>query len=199
MTAVSLRYPLGMISWRWRSNDPRLVLLVMGGLFALGGGVMLMVHVQERTRLSTAQRTWQQTQAFITRSQVRSVSDRHGVMYQPDVTYVYQSGGRNYQGIALDPLSDNNYRTSSFNAVQRSLQPYQEGTTVPLYFDPQDPGQSALSLTRSTPPLFLWIGATFLLFGLSGLLIGARWRTKRRQIVTKPGYQDAKGSPGPRD
>lgn len=163
-----------MAFWHWQSHNLRLVLLVIGGLFALLGGLLVVIHIQQNARLATMQRTWQQTQAVITRSQVHSVWDRNMVMYQPDVTYVYRHGGRTYQGDALEPFS-NNYRTSSSSSVRRRLIPYQEGMTVPLYFDPQDPGQSALSLTRSSPPLFLWIGAPFFLLGLGGLLTGARW------------------------
>lgn len=182
-----LRYPeegKPMISMNWRSNDPRLVLLILGSVFSLVGSILLGIQVWQSSRTGRMQQTWQQTQAVITESQVRKVWDEDGVMYQPDVSYHYQVDGRTYQGVALEPFS-NNYRTSNFASVQRSLLPYQKGTRVPVYFDPGEPGNSALSLRNGNPPVLLWIGLPFFLMGLGFLVAGLRWKGTQPALTTE--------------
>lgn len=172
-----------MISRRWngqrQTKTPLLILLLLGSVFALLGGIFTAIDVSQMLRVRGMQQHWLQTQAVMDQVQMAKIRGSQGVLYQPEVTYHYWVAGREYQGVSLEPFS-NNESTSNFGSVQQKLRPYQVGHKVAVYYDPANPSDSALSLSRK-PSLFLWIGVPFFLIGL-GFLAGAwLWFVRVRQ------------------
>ena len=142
---------------------------------------------------SDATTWWSVTQGVITVSQVERV--KPGVphskpTYYANIQYRYNIGGIEYQGdlkqLGADAIPAAKYAADLVNQ-------YPKGTTVTIYYDPNQPQASALK--RGVPASVIWMlvfaGAFFIFFGLffrKGVLymtefLNEHWRSKRYKNV----------------
>ncbi len=116
---------------------------------------------------------WAQTTGKITRSDAiaeeRSVvGEALQVVNLPAVRYSYEVDGKPYTGdrISLDDIGDDDPRTTDI------LQRYRPGTSVTVYYRPDQPENSVLECEPVTPPATphsaLWVSAPYL-----GLMLAA--------------------------
>ena len=86
--------------------------------------------------------TWPSTRAQITRSEMRAEHHRHSgevtqVRNLPDVEYEFTLGDQVIKGNA------HRRRRDSRRSVEATLDHYRVGTTVPVYYDPEEPRERA--------------------------------------------------------
>lgn len=115
--------------------------------------------------------SWQETTGVIIASSVGSNAVRSGPrLYSVDVKYAYKVNDTPYIGDSLS-LDDPDSETEAY--AQEQLQFYPAKTEVKVFYDPEQPTNSTLQISKSLfSHLFLAI------FGGIMLLLGLKFRSK---------------------
>jgi hypothetical protein len=156
-------------------TDSNLALQISGlicmGIFILiflgGGGYMIYRSIQDRKK-ARASLTWPSVQGRVIESRVvesRS-TDSDGdttTTYRPYIKYEYQVIGTTFTSdkLAVGPaVSTSNYRKSEEKVNRMPV-----GSTVTVYYNPDDPTDAVLE-QRSNAKLLLILGIIFAVIGL---------------------------------
>jgi hypothetical protein len=123
--------------------------------------------------------TRQMVTGQIVASTYHSVSHRTGTSFIPDITYTYQVNGVQYRSTKITfELRD----YSSQAHVERFIQYYAVGRSVPVYYDPADPHLASLerfSKGNFVPIVILFLVSLFF-FVISGTAVIALQRAQKR-------------------
>lgn len=147
----------------------------MGIIFAIIGAAVFFLFALPPLQYSIASKTWPSVPGTITRSEV-DVWKRDGkTHYEPDIAYSYTVDGKKYSSAKItvgDAPLDNNV-----SAAKRLQAEYPVGTEVPVYYDPELPGSSALEPgTKAGDYMLAGFAAIFFLVGLFALNRGIKAR-----------------------
>jgi hypothetical protein len=123
-------------------------------------------------RRSQAARGWVQTSGRVIRSGVRETavhvrrrtstsSYRQATRYEPEVVYEYQAPGGIYRGDRLQ--LGYSVAASEVDVAQRQADRYPINAGVTVYYQPDNPAESALSLTAGRGPWVMWGTALIML------------------------------------
>lgn len=148
-----------------------LIKLFVSIVFFAGGLTAYLYITKPMADEARASETWLSVEGEVIRSEINSYRNSEGKeMYSPDVAYIYQLNGKDYSGSKISDLS---YSTSSEGEVRKKLAKYAKGSTVAVYYDPEDPYNSTLkpgigfvaNLLYHLPLAFCAV-SVLLLFGL---------------------------------
>ncbi len=118
---------------------------------------------------SVASYNWQQTECKILRSYVQVTVEpdrRSRNSMTPTVEYEYQFEGKDYRGSCI---RFGQIGTSDRARAEKVLEPFVEGTSVPLYVNAGKPSESTLIPGTYWGSLFLLVAG--IVFGLAGYSI----------------------------
>ena len=125
--------------------------------------VTIMIGGQLLADLGTGD--WPETEGVVTSSEVyTSESSEGGTTYCLDISYEYTVDNVNYTGYRVSYSSEDSCDSWSQNADDD----YPEGKTIPVYYDPSDPGESVLETGFAGVDFFL---CCFFIFPLIGLVM----------------------------
>jgi hypothetical protein len=140
-------------------------------LFALAIPGAIAAKIVWKTREVQRAALWPSAQGRIVCSQMRAVRRRRtgeatAAGNMPYIEYVYSAGGVEYRGhrIGIGDIS-----TDSPQA-QAALDCYPEGRTVPVYYNPADPGEAVLDRSAPASPAAMYgLAAGVVLTGLAAV------------------------------
>ncbi|SNS43397.1 Protein of unknown function [Sphingomonas laterariae] len=146
---------------------PKILFFCVGLLIAGSAGG---VYGYGLYRYAVAESAWEETDGRILASEYsehvsEDTDGSSSTSYRAHVRYLYAVGGREYRGRAIwlyyhIPIDDR------FDA-QDLVEAFAAGRTVPVYYDPADPGDAVLIVE---PPSLWWLAGVA--FGLPFLLVG---------------------------
>ena len=84
-------------------------------------------------------------------------------VYQPKVKYSYELGGRKYINNVIKPCG--NLAISIPGRAQETIQQYQKGDEVMVFYNPDKPRESCLEQTEEVSLFYIGIGVVFVMFG----------------------------------
>jgi hypothetical protein len=139
-----------------------------GLIFQLLGSLPFLVLVWIMVRQLRA-RNWEQTNGLVMESYVRKDADMND---EPYVRYRYKVGGKIYE-------NDKIYLTGSIATipgyrVSRLVSQAKPGSVVAVYYDPDNPAESALELRLPG-----WVYALLVIAGVVFIVFGAYFRQMR--------------------
>jgi hypothetical protein len=152
-------------------------------LFIVPGLAMAFVGLRH-VAVGRASPEWPSTSGVVQRSSIEQRRSRRSITYHPIVSYRYQLGGTAYIGHQI------RYSSTSYNdaqGAQEHADRYAEGSTIQVHYSPGDPSESVLEPGLAGNALGnAWIlpafGGLFLVFGVSGLIQGWRFRAWMRHV-----------------
>jgi len=165
---------------------------VVIALFTYGAWLMFTGEVRDIVR-GFASKSWPSTQGVVLSSRISSHPGSHASWF-PVVTFQYTVDDRAFEGdvIAFHSLSGPRVGGNNRADVQEMADSYAAGTTVEVYYDPQDPAVSVLqpgaSYTNIFGPVFSLI---VLVIGVSILRLFKRSKSDRRLAEVWIGKQRA--------
>jgi len=141
-------------------------------LSALIGGTILMGWLWLRSEGDTG--TWPAVKGVVLESVVVVEHDDDGKFYQPAVRYVYEVGGKRFEGSHIRWGAPEHHR--KYTGARGTLDNYRPGRTIEVHYDPGRPHIAVLRpdrLTSLRPVLVIGIAAvTYVLFIVSPLFVG---------------------------
>lgn len=165
---------------RWGGVGP-LLCAGLGGLLTGVALLWLAIHWFSAPGWATAEGRIVQagvTSGSYTVSRANGRGTRQETRYRADISYRYTVGGRDYTGQGIGDGVDWNYW--SYESAAAAVAPYNQAV-VTVYYDPSDPGRSALDTSVfGIVPLILG-GAGLPLLGL-GLWLRRARRAKAGDI-----------------
>ena len=84
-------------------------------------------------------------------------------VYQPKVKYAYEVNGRKYINKVIKPCG--NLAISIPGRAQQTIQQYQKGDEVMIFYNPDKPQESCLEQTEEVSLFYIGIGVVFAVFG----------------------------------
>lgn len=158
---------------------PMLFFAACGGIFVLAlfglGGFLIAFSVRNR-RKAEASQNWLSVPGRIVSAEVKQGTSREtkrditgeerevtSYYYYPAVEYTYEVGGQTYTGkrLAFGGIVGH----SDPAKAAAALAPYQPGSTVTVYYDPQNPAEAVLERKAGGYTWGLVVGAICLLLG----------------------------------
>ena len=126
---------------RRRNSNPiglAIGLLIIGIILFFVSIFMIMAGAQSNS--------WAATDGIVTSTSIREKydSDDGDYTYYPEITYSFQVDGKTYTGDRWDPTgiqSGSSIRSSAQNKIDK----YPVGSTVTVYYDPNNPNKNALT------------------------------------------------------
>lgn len=151
-----------------------LVVMICGGLFALGLGaigVALIVLYLRNKQKAQASTTWPSTEGRITGHKIRvdevGDDDSSRVSYVPEVHYEYPVEGSLHQGKRISFGSEPSF--PSRKKAEDFLESYPVGSTIPVYYNPEKPQEAVLSQTMRKMAASLIVGIVLIVLGVCSL------------------------------
>lgn len=103
------------------------------------------------------------------RSQATPSSTAQSITWRPVIVYEYVVDAVRYEG---GRISFGAYATSDRGDAEAVLSRYPTGARVPVYFNPDDPGQAVIEPgTAGVPWFFVALGSVFLVAGLAAAVL----------------------------
>lgn len=119
-------------------NNPWVGVLVAAVFVLIGLGIS--INGVDRASAGEASRSWPATGGQITASSVGISMSDDGTEYSPDVSYIYQVEGREYDGSRISFGGTNGGEEEAIRYTQR----YPIGKKVSVYYDPSRPERAVL-------------------------------------------------------
>jgi hypothetical protein len=152
---------------RTRQTGPFASILI-SIVFIVAGWLVYKHVTSPLTEEAKASDTWPSVTGVVISSEISESYSDNTKMYSPDVFYEYSVNNEPYTGSRIKSLDGT---TSSYSSVKKTLQKYQEGKNVSVYYNPEAPGISMLEpgagfftyLIKYAPLLFCLVGILILL------------------------------------
>lgn len=113
------------------------IIVIVISVILLVGGAAAYIGWRERGYIKAAQ-AWPTVSGKILTASV-DIKQGKGISYYPHVTYQYEVNGQTYQSDLLNAGASLTQSTSKQGVEQYINERYQPGTTVQVYYSPQDP------------------------------------------------------------
>jgi hypothetical protein len=142
--------------------------IIFSIVFIIAGWLVYTHITSPLTKEAKASDTWPSVTGVVISSEISESYSDNTKMYSPDVIYEYSVDNIPFTGSRIKSLDGT---TSSYNSVMKTLQKYQEGGQVNVYYNPEAPGISMLEpgagfftyLIKYAPLLFCLVGILILL------------------------------------
>ena len=139
--------------------------VVLSGVAALAGVGLLVKATRDRIKSNRAL-AWPTAEGRVLDSRLREVHDHDGTTWQAYVLYEYSVDGVGYRSDVLQLEAG----SSSFTkGAQKTIARYSIGSVVPVYYNPEAPGDAMLEPGKMTWWVFLG-GALFFLVGVLAVI-----------------------------
>ena len=157
---------------------------IIGGTIAavifIGVGVGMYIFLGDTVLEAYESRSWPTVQGQVVSSELReSRNSDNELMYSADVRYTYSVNGQQYENTMITMMDGS---TSMRSSVQNTVHKYRAGTTVTVYYKPDDPAFALLEPGFSLGVLLM--GSFMVCFPLAGILafFGSLFGVGRRRI-----------------
>jgi hypothetical protein len=151
---------------------------LMGGIFALVA-ILLIVIGWFQARGARAAKSWSTTEGEVLESSVEqyqySGSEGTETAYRPRIMYGYRVGGREYVGERLNFGSA--VHSSIRGLAENKARKFATGTRVPVFYNPQDPGEATLERAAPASRLLYVIGGVMLVIAVVICAGAVGWNT----------------------
>ena len=147
-------------------------------LFAVCVGLSLWVAASESARLNQSA-TWPKTDATIVDSSVRDKGSQTKKRFCPYVIYRYTVAGVLYDSTNVRFDRDLSQCGTDRQWANDIIRPYRTGSTVPVFYDPAQPGKSTLEIHKM--PLLELFPKTGLIASFIALLLVIRQLRSARE------------------
>jgi hypothetical protein len=171
------------------------------GLFVAALGIgMVLWGLSRRSKANAivgAARQWPTATGTMIATEVVKGGTNRNRTYTPVVRYEYEVDGSKHVGDRVRA----GYLTFGWRATaERVLQLYPVGASVPVRYDPDDPGSSLLELETSSTPLMTAVGGVVLFLIGGGIVVLAMAGTfSRNNVRSGSAATDVGRSPGVND
>jgi len=150
-------------------------------LFAVCVGLSLWVAASESARLNQSA-TWPKTDATIVDSSVRDKGSQTKKRFCPYVIYRYTVAGVLYDSTNVRFDRDLSQCGTDRQWANDIIRPYRTGSTVPVFYDPAQPGKATLEIHK-TPLLKLYPKTGLIASFVALLLVIRQLRSAREPRV----------------
>jgi hypothetical protein len=150
-------------------------------LFAVCVGLSIWVAVSESTRLNQSA-TWPKTDATIVDSLVRDKGSRAHGRFCPYVIYRYTVAGVLHDSTSVRLDRDLSQCSDDRQSANDMIRPYQSGSTVPVFYDPERPSAAILEVHK-VPWLKLYPKTGLIASFIALLLVVRQLRSPRKPRV----------------
>ena len=150
-------------------------------LFAVCVGLSLWVAVSESARLNQSA-TWPKTDATIVDSLVRDGGSQTKKRFCPYVIYRYTVAGVLYDSTSVRLDRDLSQCSADRQSANDIIRPYQNGSTVPVFYDPARPSTAILEIHK-VPWLKLFPKAGLVASFIALMLVVRQLRSPREPRV----------------
>lgn len=142
----------------------------------VGVGLLLLVIGWFQGRDARAAKSWSQTQgevmeATVETYQYHSTEGGTSTGYRPRIIYGYRVNGRDYVGDRFNFGSKVHSNIRSF--AENTVKKIPTGTTVTVYYDPQNPSEAALELSAPAGKLLYIIAGVMLVIAVLICVFGS--------------------------
>lgn len=137
-------------------------------VFIIAGWLVYKHVTSPLTEEAKASDSWPSVMGVVISSGINESYSDNTKMYSPDVFYEYSVNDEPFTGSRIKSIDGS---TSSYSSVINTIQKYQEGKNVSVYYNPEAPGISMLEpgagfftyLIKYAPLLFCLVGILILL------------------------------------
>ena len=149
------------------SPRPRKILLILFGIFLLGGlaftqGMILHPYFQSR-----AARDWKETPCRIVSSEVKSHRDSDATTYSVEISYVYKVAGREFHSNRYQFLR---FYSSGRPAKAATVARFPRGKATVCFVNPRNPTDAVLDRGFASIGWFALLPLAFVGVGASGIV-----------------------------
>ena len=138
--------------------------MLVGAIFALVGGALLVFWFVPTMSRSLASSKWTETPCTVISSRVKSHSDSDGTTYSVDIFYRYRVDGKEYKSNAYSLFGGS---SSGYKSKAKVVANYAVGSQKICYVNPANPGDAILKRGVGWEMLFGLIPLAFLAAGLA--------------------------------
>ncbi|MBN1313678.1 MAG: DUF3592 domain-containing protein [Anaerolineae bacterium] len=143
----------------------RIVSGTIAAIIFIGVGVGMYIFMGDTVREAYESKSWPTVQGQVISSELReSRNSDNERMYSADVLYTYNVNGEQYENTMITMMDGT---TSMRNSVQKTVSKYRTGTTVTVYYKPDDPAYAILEPGFSLGVIIL--GSFMVCFPLVGI------------------------------
>jgi len=153
------------------TRSGRWVAVVLGGIFTLVGGGLLVVWAIPAVIKAQSSTQWTETPCTVISSRVKSHSGDDGTTYSVDIFYRYVVAGREFKSNRYDHFKGS---SSGREGKARIVKNYPAGSQAVCYVNPDDPAEVVLKPGLGWSALFALIPLVFFVVGLVVLMAGVR-------------------------
>jgi len=141
---------------------------IFGALFILGG-FYLIRNARKALKEAEIAKNWPRVQSRITKSKVIQNYVEGTTLYYAEIEYEYHVKGVSYSNDAISIGGDEG--TSNREYIADICKQYRINSQPQIIYNPNDPEESYLELSTSTPRGSIWGGIIFLIAGVLIMLI----------------------------
>ncbi|WP_372809155.1 DUF3592 domain-containing protein, partial [Pontiella sp.] len=154
-----------------KERSPKLFLVPFGSIFFLIGVLMLKPFLFEPLQKTRDAQTWNEVQATVVSSKVKSHNSDDGTTYSPYIAYRYTIDGQEYFG---DQYTFSGGSSSGYSGKAAIVRKYPKRKKFTVYVNPADPTESVINREPSLGLLFGLFPLVFALVGAAIMVAGFR-------------------------
>ena len=146
---------------------------MIGYIIAIGISAVILIYIGSDILKAQKSRSWPTASGTVLDSGMESHQSRDDdgdikTTYGATIQYKYTVDGQEFVG---DRRTFSNVRTSSVRNTEKILERYPRGSSVDVFYDPDDPSSSVLeSGVGAATYILLLVPIGFLVFGIAGAL-----------------------------
>ena len=138
----------------------------IGAFFSFGAGALVLWLGIEQLQTWRRVRRFRKVSAKVVEARWEERKRGERTLYVPRIVFEYTVDGKTYRSNELDDMwGDDDNATS-----EKGKLPHEAGATVQAYYDPHEPGKSALRLDSGGCAVTAFVAAALLL-GMSGYCV----------------------------
>ncbi len=139
------------------------LIAIFGVLFILSG-FYLIINARKTIKEASIAKSWPRAQCKITKSEVVESYGEGTTFYHPEIEYDYHVKGASYSNDAISIGGEG--RTSNREYVAAICKKYRTNSVKETVYNPNDPEESYLDLSTSTPKVSVLGGIMFIVAGM---------------------------------
>ena len=155
----------------------------LAGPATLAFGLVGAIYGVGVVRKAAAIMHWPSTRGTVETSATRTHKERRSVRYSVDVTYSYEVLGVKYRGSSM--AVGGGFSTDDKSLSEFRSRCYPVGSTLPVYYNPDDPSEAYLERTSHQPYTALILSAAALMFGTMFTIAGWAPHVWNRLVARK--------------
>lgn len=160
----------------------KLFLILFGAIFAAVGLLMVKPFLIEPLHKTQDAKTWNEVQATVVSSKVKSHDSDDGTTYSPYIAYRYEIDGSEYFGDQYTFMGGSSSGRAGKAAIVRQ---YPKKHKFTIYVNPANPTESVINREPSPSLLFGLIPLVFAAVGIATIIFGFRTKGSTAKLDPK--------------